>query len=102
MDKAQARIEAAAPYLAEDSVYKAGVRNLALEVLAGKVDAIALQAAVSVLDSQKESEKEIAAKEETKEQGETPPEPPKSEGEFDAAAFDAEVAAYRKSRGLEV
>jgi ClpP class serine protease len=102
LDKAQARIEAAAPYLAEDSVYKAGVRNLALEVLAGKVDAIALQAAVSVLDSQKESEKEIAAKTETEEQGETPPEPPKSESEFDAAAFDAEVAAYRKSRGLEV
>ena len=102
LTKAQARIDAAAPYLESNSPYADGVRTLALQVLTGKVDAVALHAAVSVLDSQKEQEKETDAQAETEEQGETPAEPPTGEGETEIAALDREVIEYRKLRGLEV
>lgn len=103
IEKAHARIEAATPFLAADSVYGEAGHNLALQVLAGKVDPIALHTVASVLDAQRETKKQTAAQEETAEQEETPAQMPDAGGEStDLAAVDAEALAYRKSRGLEV
>lgn len=100
--KAQARIEAASPFLKPESPYGEAGNNLALQVLAGKADAAALQAVATVLDAQKEREANAAAQEETEEQEDTPAEPPLTAEGTEHANFDADVAAYRAHRGLEV
>jgi ClpP class serine protease len=100
----QARVEAVTPYLKKDSVYGEAVFNLALQVLAGRADAIALSTFTSVLDAQKEARNAEAAAKETEEQDETPPQPPEAAGDSsqtDEAKFRAAVDADRKRRGLE-
>lgn len=100
----QARVEAVTPYLKKDSVYGEAVFNLALQVLAGRADAIALSTFTSVLDAQKEAKNAEAAAKETDEQDETPPQPPEAAGDSsqtDEAKFRAAVDADRKRRGLE-
>jgi len=98
----QARVEAAQPYLKKDSVYGEAVFNLALQVLQGKVDALALSTLTSVLDAQRESTNQQAAVTETNEQEPTPPQPPAADSaEANEAEFRAQVDADRKRRGLE-
>jgi len=97
----KARIEAASPYLKRDSVYGEAVFNLALKVLAGEVDALALSTLTSVLDAQKEATNTQAAEQETAEQEETPAQPPTGDtNEADETEFRAAVDADRRRRGL--
>lgn len=97
----QARAEAAMPFLRADSAYGQAGRDLALQVLAGKVDAVALQAVATVLDAQREQAAQADAQAESAAVGATPAAPPKTAGQDDETTFRAKVDSDRIRRGLQ-
>ena len=98
---AQARADAATPFLRADSTYGEAGRNLALQVLAGKIDAVALQAVATVLDAQREQTAQAQAQDETEAVPVTPALPPQSVSEDSETTFRASVDAERIRRGLK-
>jgi len=98
---AQARADAATPFLRADSTYGEAGRNLALQVLAGKIDAVALQAVATVLDAQREQTAQAQAQDETEAVPLTPPLPPQGGSEDSETTFRASVDAERIRRGLK-
>lgn len=105
--EAKSRIEAATPYLEDNAPYGPQVRKVAMGVLAGKFKADTLVATVAAVDAVKESQASDEAAGESDATGDTPPTPPKTQGQSAAgfmneAEFDAEVARVRKQRGMEV
>lgn len=99
------RIEAATPYLEDNSAYKPSVRRVAMQVLAGKLEIASLVATVAAVDAVTEEQNSETAGTETDAIGDTPPTPPQTvsgqaQGVMSDEDFDAEVARTRKQRGL--
>jgi ClpP class serine protease len=73
-ERVQKRVDYAKQYLGSD--YGIGVHNLAIEVITGETDAVALKAAVATIDSERESRAAAEAANATEELGPTPAEGP--------------------------
>lgn len=104
--EAQARVEAAAPFLKTDSVYGAAGTNLALQVLSGKCEPVALLTFAAAMDAHGEATAQTQAQAESGEIEATPPVAPAATGDQveaveNEATFRAKVDADRKRRGLD-
>ncbi len=107
--QAKARIEAASPYLKKDSDYPDSVRQVALDVLAGKLEPATLQATVAAVDAVTEGQRSAAAQVDSNAEGDIPPNPPAVAGSqteewsgyMDDDEFLAEVNRVRGENGLE-
>lgn len=101
----EARVKAAAPFLSADSKYPASITALAVQVVSGETDAVALTAAVSAVDAVAESATSREASNETGEQGETSAQehtPASADGQVNSQEdFAAAVSAARTAHGLE-
>ena len=90
---ANAKIVARVKGIVASDSYKAPVRALAMEVLAGEKDVAALDAVVAVLDLESESKSSEEAVETTAEVGETAPESQESTEEEVEAKSDGRITA---------
>ncbi len=109
---AQARIEAASPFLKADSDYPDSVRQVALDVLTGKAEPATLTATVAAVDAVIEQQRSRDAKSDSDDAGDTTGNPPdlnaaqggdggKWQGYMSDDDFTDEVNKERRALGLE-
>ena len=97
-NRIEQKIRRVLPFLRADSCYPSAINDLACSVLAGQIEASALEGAIVLHDQQTEEAKLLAAIEETEEYGDTPSFSAPGENGIDE--LQSQINAGRERHGL--